>query len=165
MVKTSPRRDESEAERLDRNFSELLQELRVAQTGVQILFAFLLTLAFSARFGDIDNFGRIVYLIALLSAAAATALIIGPVAYHRILFRRGQKPTVVWSAHRLAGGGLTFLLIAMVCSVLLVTDFLLDRTLAVVISAVTGVWFVLLWFALPLLQRNGSPDPPRGPDR
>ena len=84
--------DDSEAERLNRNFGDLLQELRVAQAGVQILFAFLLTLPFQARFAAITTFEKVVYIGALCAAAFAAATLIGPVAYHRILFRRGRKP-------------------------------------------------------------------------
>src|ERR687895_2070639 len=105
--------EETQAERWQRNFSELLQELRVAQTGVQILFAFLLIVAFSQRFDLEDSFGRGVYLVALLSAAGATALIIAPVAVHRMLFRMGEKPQVVVYAHRMAYAGLMLVLISM----------------------------------------------------
>jgi Na+/H+ antiporter NhaD/arsenite permease-like protein len=152
------RAHESEAERLDRNFSELLQELRVAQTGVQILFAFLLTLPFAARFGGVDTFERVVYVIALMAAAAAAAMIIAPVAYHRMLFRRGQKPQLVRSAHRMASGGLAFLLVSMVCSVLLVMDFLAGRVLGIVLSAAAAVWFILLWGVLPWRRRGDDGD-------
>jgi hypothetical protein len=146
--------EETEEERWRRNFSDLLQELRVAQTGVQILFAFLLTIAFAARFNAVDAFARVVYLVALLSATAAAAIVIAPVAYHRALFRRGEKPKLVRSAHRLASSGLAFLLVAMVSSVLLVTDVVLDRTWAILVSAVAGAWFVLLWGVLPYLRRR-----------
>jgi hypothetical protein len=151
---------ESEAKRLDRNLSELLQELRVAQTGVQILFAFLLTLPFAARFGDVDAFERVVYVIALLAAAGAAGMIIAPVAYHRMLFRRGLKPELVRSAHLMASGGLAFLVVAMVGAVLLVTDFLVGRALATVISTATGLWLVLLWGILPWRRRRDAGDPP-----
>jgi hypothetical protein len=150
--------DETEAERLDRNFGDLLQELRVAQAGVQILFAFLLTLPFGARFTTVDPFGRITYVVALLTAAAAAAMIIAPVAYHRVLFRRGRKPQLVRSAHRMASGGLAFLLVAMVASVLLVSDFVLGLPLAIVITVLTGAWFVLLWGIFPWLRRNDDGD-------
>jgi hypothetical protein len=149
-----PDSNETESERLDRNFGDLLQELRVAQTGVQILFAFLLTLAFSARFEAIDTFEKTCYLVALLSSAAAAALIIGPVAYHRALFRRGQKDTVVRVAHRMASAGLFFLFLAMVGAVLLVTDFVLDRGAAILASSLTAAWFVLLWAVLPWRERR-----------
>lgn len=154
------RPSETESERLDRNFGDLLQELRVAQTGVQILFAFLLTIGFTAGLDRVNQFEKTVYLVSLLSAAAAAALIIAPVAYHRALFRRGQKDTLVRSAHRMATGGLFFLLVAMVGAVLLVTDFVLPRGAAILVSALTAVWFVLLWGVLPWTQRRrwGEPD-------
>ncbi|HZN16884.1 MAG TPA: DUF6328 family protein [Micromonosporaceae bacterium] len=146
--------DETEAERLNRNFTDLLQELRVAQTGIQILFAFLLTLAFTNRFQDVDDFDRTTYMVALLAAAGAAALIIAPVAYHRMLFRQGRKPELVRSAHRMASSGLAFLLVAMVGSVLLVADVVVGRTGGVIVGAATAVWFVLLWFVLPLARRT-----------
>jgi hypothetical protein len=150
------RGDETESERLDRNFQDLLQELRVAQTGVQILFAFLLTLPFAARFGDVDRFQRVVYVVALMAAAAAAAMIIAPVAYHRMLFRRGRKPQLVRSAHRMASGGLAFLLIAMVGAILLVTDFLVGRVLGGILAGVAAAWFILLWGVLPWLRRQDA---------
>src|SRR5258708_11766918 len=97
-------RDETPDERFDRNWNELLQELRVAQTGVQILFAFLLTLPFSNGFPETTAFQKDVYLVALMSAAFATAMIISPVAFHRALFRQGRKPELVRYAHRMATG-------------------------------------------------------------
>jgi len=145
---------ETEKERWQRNFSDLLQELRVAQTGVQILFAFLLTLPFSSGFPDTNGFQRDVYVVALLAAAAAAALIISPVAFHRALFRRGRKPELVRFAHRMASGGLSLMLVAMVSSVLLVTDFILPRPVAFVLSGLTGVWFLIFWAALPFVHRG-----------
>src|SRR5690349_24583125 len=108
------KKHESEKQRWDRNFADLLQELRVAQTGVQILFAFLLTLPFSSGFTRTTNFQKDTYIVALLAAAAATAMIISPVAFHRALFRQGRKPELVRFAHRVAIGGLAFMLISMV---------------------------------------------------
>lgn len=152
---------ETDKQRWQRNFSDLLQELRVAQTGVQILFAFLLTLPFSAGFPETNAFQRDVYLVALLAAAAAIALIISPVAFHRALFRRGRKPDLVWHSHRMATGGLAFTLVSMVSSVLLITDFVLPRVTAFVISGVAGLWFFTLWAALPMLsRRNWADDEP-----
>src|SRR4030095_15229215 len=113
---------ETEKQRWDRTFGDLLQELRVAQTGVQILFAFLLTLPFSSGFPKTTAFQKDVYLVALIAAAAATSMLIAPVAFHRALFRQGRKPELVRYAHRMATGGLAFMLIAMVSSVLLITD-------------------------------------------
>src|SRR3954465_7005440 len=118
-------KDETEKHRWDRNFGDLLQELRVAQTGVQILFAFLLTLPFSNGFPKTTAFQKDAYVVALISAAFATAMIISPVAFHRALFRQGRKPELVRYAHRMASGGLAFMLVSMVTTGLLITHFLL----------------------------------------
>src|SRR6478752_8083738 len=114
-------RDETVAERADRNFNELLQELRVAQTGVQILFAFLLTLPFTQRFARLSQFEEDVYLVTLVLATFATILMIGPVAQHRLNFRRDLKQHIVWDAHHMAILGLTCLAGAMIAAVLLGT--------------------------------------------
>jgi Family of unknown function (DUF6328) len=145
---------ETEKQRWDRNFADLLQELRVAQTGVQILFAFLLTLPFQAHFTATSRLQRDVYLVALISAAFATAMIISPVAFHRALFRQGRKPELVRFAHRMASGGLAFLLVAMVSSVFVVTDFVLNVTSAIIVTAVTGAFFLTFWAILPFARRN-----------
>jgi amino acid permease len=151
---------ETEKQRWQRNFADLLQELRVAQTGVQILFAFLLTLPFSAGFTNTTGFQKDVYVVALLSAAGATAMIISPVAFHRALFRQGRKPELVRFAHRMATGGLAFMLVSMVSAVLLITDFILNRPIAFLLSAVTGMWFLTFWAILPFARRNwGEEDP------
>ncbi|MBW4702689.1 MULTISPECIES: DUF6328 family protein [unclassified Micromonospora] len=149
---------ESEKQRWQRNFADLLQELRVAQTGVQILFAFLLTLPFSNGFTRTSEFQRDVYILALLSAAAATAMIISPVAFHRALFRQGRKPELVRFAHRMATGGLAFMLVAMVSAVLLIADFVLDTGIAVVLTVVTGLWFLTFWVILPFVRRSWGED-------
>jgi len=145
---------ETQKQRWDRNFADLLQELRVAQTGVQILFAFLLTLPFSTGFEKTSQFQKDIYIIALLTAAAATAMIISPVAFHRALFRQGRKPELVRYAHKMATGGLAFMLIAMVSSVLLITDFLLSLRWAIVLTAVAAGFFLTFWAALPFARRN-----------
>jgi amino acid permease len=149
---------ESEKERWDRNFADLLQELRVTQTGVQILFAFLLTMPFSARFEQTTDFQRDIYIVALLGAAAATAMIISPVAFHRALFRQGRKPELVRFSHRMASGGLAFMFISMISSVLLITDFLLPMTMAIILTVVAGAWFLTFWAALPFARRNWGND-------
>jgi amino acid permease len=146
--------DETEKQRWDRNFGDLLQELRVAQTGVQILFAFLLTLPFSSGFPKTTQFQKDTYIFALITAAFATAMIISPVAFHRALFRQGRKPELVRYAHRMATGGLAFMLIAMVSSVLLITDYLLSRWAAVIVTAITGAFFLTFWAGLPFARRN-----------
>jgi len=140
---------ETEKQRWDRNFADLLQELRVAQTGVQILFAFLLTLPFSSGFPQTTGLQEDVYVVALLSAAFATAMIISPVAFHRALFRQGRKPELVHYAHRMATGGLAFMLVSMVASVLLITDYLLNLAAATVFTAITAAFFLTFWAAIP----------------
>ena len=150
--------EEPEKKRWDRNFGDLLQELRVAQTGVQILFAFLLTLPFSSGFPKTTAFQKDTYVVALIAAAFATAMIISPVAFHRALFRQGRKPELVRFAHRMATGGLAFMLIAMVSSVLLITDYLLTLLPALIITGATAVWFLVFWWLLPVVRRNWGED-------
>ncbi|MFI7544891.1 DUF6328 family protein [Actinoplanes sp. NPDC049599] len=145
---------ESEKQRWDRNFADLLQELRVAQTGVQILFAFLLTLPFSNGFPKTTDFQKDTYIVALLAAAAATAMIISPVAFHRALFRQGRKPELVRYAHKMATGGLAFMLIAMVSSVLLITDYLTNIWVALVLTGIAAGFFLTFWAAVPWARRN-----------
>ena len=147
------RRDESEAHKLDRNYSELLQELRVAETGVQVLFAFLLAIAFQQRFSTIDTFQRVVYLVTLTSAALAVAALIAPVALHRALFRRGLKADLVNMTARLAAVGLAFLAIAMLGAVLLVFDFVTYRAIAIAVTIVLAGVFGGLWLVLPAAVR------------
>ena len=120
-------RHETEAERLDRNYGELLQELRVAQVGVQILFASLLTVVFTERFTTISTSQRVTYVVTLLAAATATALLVGPVAFHRIVFRHSQKDDLVRVSHRMALTGLAALLVALVGVVLFILEEVLGR--------------------------------------
>jgi Family of unknown function (DUF6328) len=150
-----PDRHETEAQRLDRNYSELLQELRVAQAGVQILFGFLLSLAFTQRFETTTSLQRAVYVVTLLLATAAAALLIAPVPFHRLVFRRRQKDDLVETGNRLALAGLVALFLAMVGAVLLILDVVLGNLLAAVLTAAVAVWFLVLWFVLPLPARNG----------
>ncbi|HET6484529.1 MAG TPA: DUF6328 family protein [Actinoplanes sp.] len=147
-------RNETEKQRWDRNFADLLQELRVAQTGIQILFAFLLTLPFSSGFPEVTPFQEDTYVVALLAAAGATAMIIAPVAFHRALFRQGRKPELVRYAHRMATCGLAFLLVSLVSCVLLITDFILARWIAFLITALTALFFLTLWAAIPWFRHN-----------
>jgi hypothetical protein len=135
-------RDETEAERLDRNYSELLQELRVAQAGVQILFAFLLTLAFTQRFPETSTLQRTIYVITLLLAAIAAALLIAPVPFPRLVFRRRQKDDLVEISNQLALGGLVALFLAMTGAVLLILDVVLGNAVAFALAAFVAVWFL-----------------------
>jgi putative flippase GtrA len=121
---------------------------------VQILFAFLLTLPFSNGFPKTTAFQKDVYLVALISAACATAMLIAPVAFHRALFRQGRKPELVRYAHRMAASGIAFLLIAMVSSVLLVTDYLLSFWPALVLTVIAGSSFLTFWVFIPWARRT-----------
>ena len=150
-------RDETAAERADRNFGELLQELRVAQTGVQFLFAFLLTLAFTQRFEKITTAQTWLYVGTLVVTAGASALLIGPVPLHRILFRRGLKPRLVRGADAMARGGLVMLLLGINGAVLLILDVVLGGVRAFALSAIVLVFFVVVWGVIPLTARE-RPD-------
>src|SRR5215217_8240399 len=120
-------RSETALERSDRNLVELLQEVRVVQTGVQVLFAFLLTAPLAPRFPDLSTFQRLTYFATLLTAGAAVILLIAPTAYHRILFRLGDKEHLVSVANRFTLAGLTCVAVSMVGALLLVTDLLFDH--------------------------------------
>ena len=150
------RPNETDAERADRNFGDLLQEIRVAQTGVQILFAFLLTLPLQARFEKLDDWEIGTFVAALLLSAGASACLIAPVAYHRALFARQMKDKVVKAASRFAIVGLALLALAITCSVDLVLDLVLGRTPALLIAGGLFVLLVLTWAVLPLAKRYGS---------
>ena len=153
------RSDESEAERLDRNYGELLQELRVAQTGVQILFAFLLGIAFQNRFTQIASYQRGIYLATLVSAALAAIMLIAPTAVHRMLFRRHQKNELVDLTARLATAGLVFLAIAILSAVLFVVSVVVNLTVAIVFTAILALALVSAWYVLPSgVRRRPSRD-------
>jgi VIT1/CCC1 family predicted Fe2+/Mn2+ transporter len=152
-VETPSDRTEDEQEQLNRQLNELLQELRVAMPGVQILFGFLLAVPFNQRFASVSDFQRDVYLVTLLSAAAAAGFFIAPSAYHRIMFRQGDKRHMIRLASRMAVAGLAFLAIAMTSAVLLVTDFLFSKGTTVVVTVVVFALFAWLWFGLGITRR------------
>ena len=147
---------ESEEERINRNWDELLQELRVTQTGVQILTAFLLTVPFQQRFVELTNLQRHVYLVTIGFAAVATALIIAPVSFHRLVFRRRQKPWLVRAAHHSAQLGLFCLAWAIMGALWLVFDFVAGRTVALIVLAVAVVFYAMLWWGAPLGAGRGK---------
>jgi len=147
-------REESEADRLDRNLGELLQELRVAGLGVQVLFGFLLSLPFTTRFSHLSPGQRNLYLGTIVLAAVATALLLGPVAYHRLVFRQGLKERLVRAANIMAIAGLATVGLAVSAAVLLVTDYVSSGLTAALITAFVTCLFAGLWFALPLAHRR-----------
>jgi hypothetical protein len=140
----------------DRQVAEMLQELRVAITGGQILFGFLLTVPFAQRWSDTDDFQRTLFLITLLSIAAATGCFIAPTAAHRLRFHQGDRPFLVAYANTTAIAGLVCLLIAMVSAVLLVTDFVFSRTTASIASGFIAAVLLILWFVVPLSRYGGD---------
>lgn len=150
-------RHETEAERLDRNWSSLLQELRVVQTGVQLLTGLLLTLPFQQRFPTLDEPMRILYLVTVACSAAATALLVAPVGMHRILFRRHRLNLLVSAAHRCAFVGLVLLGLAMAGVTELIFDTVAGRRAGILAGAVALVTFVGIWLVLPLAMRLGHP--------
>ena len=146
-------RDESESERLDRNLGELLGELRVALPGVQVLFAFLLVAPFNSRFTGLSSGQERLYLISLMCAGLASALLIAPTAQHRITFRMQEKEWIVVGGNRLTIAGLAFLALSMTAAIGLIVDVVFEPATAVACAAVVGGTFALLWYALPLRKR------------
>lgn len=147
-------RNESREERADRNLVELLQELRVLQTGVQIIFAFLLGVAFTARFPQLTDTQQDVYLAALLLSVLSAAVFATPVAVHRGLFRRGRKELIVTVSTKLALAGMLLLAMALDCVVFVLVDVVLGRVAAVVVTCAGAALFGLLWFAFPWALRR-----------
>jgi hypothetical protein len=156
MVDGGYQRDENEAERLDRHWHELLQELRLAQTGTQILFAFLLTIAFSLPFQDADRFTHLVFSGTLVTSAIAAGLFLAPVAFHRMVFQQRLRDRMIPIADRLTSAGLAFLVVAIAGGLLLALDVALSRTSALIIAGAVLLLFVLLWYALPAWVRRRS---------
>ncbi|SNQ46014.1 conserved membrane hypothetical protein [Frankia canadensis] len=161
------REAETPYQRLTRNWAELLQEIRVAQTGVQILFGFLLTLPFSARFGVVEPYQRAIFIGVLLLTALASALLIGPVAFHRIVFRHHARAELVRTANALALGGLAVLGLAIIGVVLLVVSVLTGVLTTVLIASGTAATFVVVWGVLPglALRRSGPREGGHPADR
>src|SRR5215468_648073 len=158
---------ETEAERDDRNLAELLQELRVAGLGVQVIFAFLLTIAFSNRFSALGPGQRTLYVVTLVLATVATALLLGPVAYHRLVFRRHLKRHLVGAANVMAILGLATTGLTVSAAVLLVVSYVVHGAPAAIIGIFVVCLFAGLWFVYPLTRhwdsQPESPGPP--PDR
>ncbi|MFD3523366.1 DUF6328 family protein [Streptomyces sp. NPDC058653] len=147
-------RDESPEERADRRWAELLQELRVAQTGVQILFGFLLTVVFQSRFTELSDTDTNIYVVTVVLGAVATGALIAPVSFHRMVAGRQLKPEAVEWASRLTVMGLIFLLGTMASALLLILRVALHNAVALWIVAGLVLWFVLCWFVLPAWARH-----------
>ena len=153
-------RDETPTERLDRNWSDLLQELRVVQTGVQLLTGFLLTLPFQQKFPMLTEGARRVYMAAVCASILATGFLQAPVSVHRALFRRHRRKETVALAHRLAIVGIVFLACAVVSVTTLIFDVLLGWTDGLVFGALAAALLLILWLAIPWTIRLRAPDHP-----
>jgi len=147
-------RNETLLERYDRNLVELLQEVRVVQTGVQVLFAFLLTAPLAARFPALTEFQKLTYFVTLLATGAAAVLLIAPTAYHRVLFRLGDKEHLLIVANRLTLAGLLCVALSIIGALLLVTDLLFDSGVTVVATTTAAALMCLwCWCLAPLRRR------------
>jgi hypothetical protein len=145
--------DEDKKERLDRELIELLNELRVALPGVQILFAFLLAVPFTERFARASELQKNAYFFTFLCAAASTALLIAPSAYHRLTWRQHDKEHLLRMSNRLSIAGTVFLAIAMASTVFVVTDVLFNVTAAALVAGATAAFYALFWYVMPLVRR------------
>lgn len=162
-VSAPGRPGETPEQRDDRNLIDLLQELRVATLGVQVLFGFLLALPFSSRFSHLHDWQRWLYLAVVVLSSVSVALLVAPVAYHRLLFRRHQLGYLLRAANILAIGGMVAVALAVTGAVLLVTSFVQSGAPAIVLTLVVALFFTGLWFMLPLARRSRVPsrsDPP-----
>jgi len=147
-------REESESERLDRNWNEILQELRVTQTGSQILTGFLLTVAFQHRFTDLDDVQVALYLALVVGAIATTALGLTPVSLHRQLFRQRAKDDIVELANRIMQFTLVGVALVLSGTVALIFDIVVSRTAGITVGALTLVAVAALWLVTPVLRRR-----------
>lgn len=154
---SQPGSEEEAHERVNRRWAEILQETRVAQTGVQILFGFLLSVAFTPRFGDLGAFDTTVYVLTVILGAAATGALIAPVSLHRLLTGEQMKDDLVAVAGRLMVTGLVLLALTISGTVLLILHVVLPDQLAEILAGGILLWFALCWYALPLwLKRRAE---------
>jgi hypothetical protein len=161
---TAPGRPgETPEQRHDRNLADLLQELRVATLGVQVLFGFLLGLPFTVRFTHLHVWQRWLYVAVVMLSSVSVVLLVAPVAYHRLLFRRHQLGYLLRAANGLAVCGMITVALAVTGAVLLITSYVEPGTPAVVLSATVGALFAVLWFVLPLGRRERLPDHTNAP--
>jgi hypothetical protein len=148
-----PSRGESVGQRLDRDYGEILQEVRVAQTGVHVLLAFLLTLAFTPKFGSFTELERNIYVACLVLGAASNALLIAPAPFHRLMAQRRLKRQLVRASGRFAFFGVTLLMLALTASLLLILEVVVDSQQSTWIAGGTLGWFALWWYVAPIWSR------------
>jgi hypothetical protein len=169
MTQEAPRRgrDETEEERADRMWGELIQEVRVAQTGVQILFGFLLTVVFQPKYAQLTTVNQAIYIVTVVLGACATGALIGPVSLHRLVSGRRVKPQAVRLASRLTFVGLVLLLATMTSALLLILRVATHDHYVPYLVAAVVTWYLVCWFGLPLWARRkhtARPDEAPGPD-
>ena len=146
--------DEDERDRVNRELIELLNELRVALPGVQVLFAFLLAVPFAQGWQKTTDFQRDVFYATLLATAVSTALLIAPSAYHRLSFRQGQKRSILFDANKMTIAGIAFLALAMIGVIVLITDVLYGSTAVLIAGVAAVIVFGFAWFVFPLIRRS-----------
>ncbi|HEX2031198.1 MAG TPA: DUF6328 family protein [Actinomycetota bacterium] len=151
-------REESEKERIDRELGELLQELRVALPGVQVLFAFLLTVPFTQRFPTLTDLQRDVFFGTFLATAVSSIMLIAPTAYHRIRWRRYDKERMLLTANRMSVVGLVFLALAIAGAVFVISDMLFGVPAAGIIGGLAAGLLAWMWFGLPVYRGRWAPD-------
>ncbi|MEU2118448.1 DUF6328 family protein [Streptomyces sp. NPDC016459] len=151
-------RDETTDERADRQWQDVLQEIRVAQTGVQILLGFLLTVVFTPRFADLGSTDKTIYIVTVILGSLATGALIGPVSFHRLVSGRRLKPQAVAWASRLVMTGILLLLATLTAALFLILRVATDDSLVAYLVGPVLAWYLLCWFALPLWarRRHGS---------
>jgi hypothetical protein len=142
-----------DAKRLDRNLIELLNELRVTGTGIQVLLAFLLIVPFNSGYRRLTQFDKVVYFVALICLACSAVLLIAPSVHHRVLFRQGQRPYIVRTANALAISGMAFLAVGLVAILVLLSDVVFGSTAALVVGPISAALIASLWFVIPLARR------------
>lgn len=152
------RNDETEAEKLDRNWNELLQELRVSQTGVQVLTGFLLTLPLQPTFAELSSLKRDIYVVAITLSILATGLLVAPVAMHRVLFRKRRKESLVEVGNWLARVGLVALALASAAVAAFVFSIVFSESTGLWVGAGTLAMFALTWLVLPLMMQTPERD-------
>ena len=150
---TGGEQGESKDERIDRELIELLNELRIALPGVQVLFAFLLAVPFTQRFERLTDEQEYTFFVSLLCTTLGSVLLIAPTAYHRLRFRARDKEQMLFTANRLAIAGTAFLALAMTSAVYLVTDLVFHRTFTLFVTALTAASFAWFWYGLPLRRK------------
>jgi Flp pilus assembly protein TadB len=155
--------DEDRTERVNRELIELLNELRVALPGVQVLFAFLLAVPFAQGFTHTTNFQRALFFVVMSLTAVSLALLIAPSAWHRIRFRQQDKERILQASNKMSIAGLGFLALAMTGAVMLIADFIYSPTLTIVSGVAAATVYGLLWYVLPLMGPRGpQPDEAQG---